>query len=247
MTRLDAALPGILSEEDVARQLASMPMTIRQAALPAPAPVAAPPPVPVDDRPLSVIETELIDARARLNGILEDRLQLAAKLEEVERAVEEARASAPLSPSATAAVRAERDRLQAELAEMDVLVERQNDAHDRAAAAWQSGRYAQIAGETRARLAVLVERAAESDAAISAAIEAVWDEVDARFALIDEAKREANALNALPPIYWVGPVAMSGGQRQPNTNYVPAGLSLDLREIKALKIPGRRRRIILGI
>ena len=125
-------------------------------------------------------------------------------------------------------------------------------AHERAARAWQAGHNRQRAAACRAQLADLRARAAESDAAIEAAIAALLDVEDARAALVEEAKRVQAQLAGLPVEYHgadTGPTVWSMGVRQPpDPRYVPAGIEFDRTKIAALRVPhARKRRYLLGL
>lgn len=256
MSGLDAGLAGVLTPEQVAAQVSGPPgpFTVRARLLPA-TPQAAPPapaPEPQDPRSLEELTAARDAALESLNALLERRLRLAAELEAVERRIAEARDLSPLSPEASRDARAERAALTVELAELDVLVERANVAHDRASQVAQAALHRQRAAEARAQLADLRQRVVDADAAIEAAIGALLDAEDARAALVEDGRAIAAAIAALPPEYHgadTGPKVWSMGALQaPDPKFIPAGIEFDRTKIAALKNPHpRKRRYLLGL
>ena len=258
MTRTDAGAPaGGFSDTQVLAQLggvASPTFTIGQGKPPRPAVVREPEPKPVAppvDDPRSLAELEAGEAAARevVNSILERRLLAAEQLESADRRIEAGRES--LDPGKTAADRAERARLSGELAEFDTLVERASAVHDRASQAWLAGRNREAAAAIGAKLAALVERASASDAAIEAAVNALLDAEDERYALIAEAERTQAELDGLPAAYRAGsrtPTTNVNGVMVPLPGYYPAPIRFDRSHLPSCQVPYPRvRRWQLGL
>ena len=253
MIPTDAALPGILSAEEIAARLGVAgpgPFTVgvrpritlgAQPSAPVPAPEPDEPP---DDRPMELLAAEQETTRAVVNDLLEQRLRLAERIESLDRTIEEGRA-ASFDPETTRAARDERTRLAAEEAELSTLTERANARHDRASQALGRRRTADRAAEYRAEIAALAALAAQSDLAIDGAVRALDSLLAARVAMVADAVAVADGLNTLPEPFWIGPAAWIGTTRQPNRGWVPPGIAFDRSRIPTLA--GRPRRVTLGL
>ena len=240
MAQLGVASPGGIT---VRATVPTRPAVVRQ-------PASEPPAPPADDgRPLAELEADATAAREVVNGLLERRLRAAEQLEATDRRIEAGRES--LDPGKTAADRAERARLSAELAEFDTLVERASAVHDRASQAWLAGRNREAAAAIGAKLAALVERAQASDAAIEAAVNALLDAEDERYALIAEAERTQAELDGLPAAYRAGsrtPTTNVNGVMVPLPGYYPAPIRFDRSHLPSCQVPYPRvRRWQLGL
>jgi hypothetical protein len=212
MSGADAGLPGILAPEQIAA-LSAVKVKPRPAAKP-----ARPAPEPADDaRPLAELDADREAAAQRLGTVREQRLALAGKLEAIDRAIEQTRAES-LDVTATRSLRAERDTLTAELAELGELEGRATAAHDRLAVASARTRTRLDAERLRAELSALIATGPDSDAEGIAAVSALLDWEERRFALIEQANRlKAEMLDI--------PADLRGAV--PNTN--PLQLTVDPR------------------
>ncbi len=255
MNPIDGTVGHVLTEAEVAAAIAG-PGAISVRANVGPVrpavvaqPVPEPTPEPLDDgRPLAELEADATAARTVVNELLERSLRVAEQIEALDRRIEAGRAVSH-DPATTAADRAERARLVADLAEVDTLRERASAVHDRAAAVATAGQQRAKAAELRGQLADLAERAAASDAAIETIIGALLDLEDARAALVAEAEAVVDGLNSLPERHWTGPARWVGGVRQRPTHGegVPAAIRFDRQRIPELARPSRPRRLILGL
>ena len=257
MAPTDAGAPagGFSGAQILARLGGASPrFSIGQGKPPRPAVVrelAHEPPAPPADggRPLAELEATMTAAREVVNSILERRLLAAEQLESADRRIEAGRES--LDPGKTAADRAERARLSGELEEFDTLVERASAVHDRASQAWQAGQYRETAAAIGVKLAALVERAQASDAALEAAVNALLDAEDERYALIAEAERTQAELDGLPAAYRAGsrtPETNVNGVMVPLPGYYPAPIRFDRSHLPSCQVPYPRvRRWQLGL
>jgi predicted nucleic acid-binding Zn-ribbon protein len=174
MSGLDAGVVGVLSPTEISVR-ATLP-----APRPAPKPAEQPAPEPADDtRPLDELTADAAAAYARLESVREQSLNLAEKLESLDREIEAARA-ASLDPSATAALRADRVAILAELEELDELLRRAEAAHETTSRASSRARTRLEAGRVLAEIVALNATVEGSNARIVAAVTALLDAEDAR-------------------------------------------------------------------
>lgn len=204
----DAAVPGMLTAEEVAARLAPRqapgvaspgPMTVRATlppAPPAPEPVVEPEPEPVDDRSLEELEAARDQALATRERLRDRGADLAGQLEALERAIAEGDAS--LTPGASLDARRERERLRVEIDENRDQAERAAALADRAARAWSAAWSRLRADSLREEIVAKLADAAASDDAIEAAILALVAAEAERAELIAEAERLRAELEKIP-------------------------------------------------
>ena len=195
-TWADAGVPGVLDPADVEARLNGT--RARASERPAPAAPPAPAPDADDPRPADEIEPEAAAAKAEVDALSAASVELAARIEGLERDVEAARAAAPTSAAATRTARSELAALRIELAEVDELHDRADERASRIHRRWwravQRERAASLLGQL-ADLAVKREQHLAELAAAFDAVDVAWAAVEG---IQDQARAAQAGLDALP-------------------------------------------------
>jgi DNA repair exonuclease SbcCD ATPase subunit len=201
---------------------------------PPPQPVPSQPtpaPEPADPRPLEELQAAADSALERRDGLASQRDGLSADLAELDRKIEQARAT--LDPAATRGLRADRARIEAEIAELGELVERATGAYGTAQQLVTGKRTIANAAELRSALLACGDAVTASNDAIERAVVALLDREDERAALIEKTAAIRAEMSDIPA-QWRGFV--------PNVN---PGYDVDtLMRFRHLE---RRRRLNLGL
>jgi len=190
-----------------------------------------PTPEPVDSRPLEELQTAADSALERRDGLVSQRDGLSADLAELDRKIEQARAT--LDPAATRGLRADRARIEAEIAELGELVERATGAYGTAQQLVTGKRTIANAAELRSALLACGDAVTASNDAIERAVLNLLDREEERFLLIEKTARIEAELRDIPA-QWRGYV--------PN---VSAGYNVNT--LMRFRHPERRRRLNLGL